>query len=707
VAGDLPNLGGVPALTFGLVNAGGAAATYVRTDASLAIFDAGVPSTIQCDDVAIAGVQPFAARRDHEHAIVCDPPVDVGVANQEGTAYSFARSDHVHNHPAGLGTNLHHNEVHVVNSTGPHAEAGLTIGHMLRVSGAAAFSFAAIQNADVPSALDVNPGTLTVATGNVAATPHTHAITTSANPGAAASILASSAAGALTLTGLLTLAAGITHSGASGANAITMPDNVAQAWHLSDAGGLEYMRAVSTNANPYLCLFPAAGGRVVIGGTAALAAAATLTVITAGTGGIHIDSGADAILYFDRGATANSAGILFMTALGNDWGFGTRIVGGVSSDLRLYSYGTAAVVMAWERATGRVVVGSGTGAAKFHVIEADAATITVTDVQILEHNTSGTPAAGYGTGLLFRLESSTTAGQDAVRVLGKWADAAHATRRATFGIDLNYAGTWHEVCRIVPVSSAGVAGNARGAGAVDLQGYRQAAAQVASGLYSVISGGAVNTASGLSSTIGGGWNHTISSNYATIPGGYYNQITTNDYATIGGGAESQATGKYSTIPGGRSALADKYGQLVHASGGFGEGGYGDAQGTVQFVTRKSVTHSTNAWHELFLDEAAQRMTIATDIVWTFDVLVVGTTQGCTKSFGFRIEGTIENDGGTTTLLNSTVTTIYDADDVSFDARAVADDANDALIIEVRDSDGGGDTVRWVATTRTAEVTYPA
>ncbi len=39
--------------------------------------------------------------------------------------------------------------VHVVNSGGPHAEAGLTIGHTLRVTGAAAFSFAALQHGDL------------------------------------------------------------------------------------------------------------------------------------------------------------------------------------------------------------------------------------------------------------------------------------------------------------------------------------------------------------------------------------------------------------------------------------------------------------------------------------------------------------------------------------------------------------------------------
>ncbi len=53
-----------------------------------------------------------------------------------------------------------------------------------------------------------------------------------------------------TLVGLLTLGAGLTFSGASGANNITIPDNAAIAAELLDAGGLEYLRIVTTNAQP-------------------------------------------------------------------------------------------------------------------------------------------------------------------------------------------------------------------------------------------------------------------------------------------------------------------------------------------------------------------------------------------------------------------------------------------------------------------------
>lgn len=35
-------------------------------------------------------------------------PVNIGVANAPGVAATIVRSDHEHNHPAGLGANLHH-----------------------------------------------------------------------------------------------------------------------------------------------------------------------------------------------------------------------------------------------------------------------------------------------------------------------------------------------------------------------------------------------------------------------------------------------------------------------------------------------------------------------------------------------------------------------------------------------------------------------
>jgi len=68
------------------------------------------------------------------------------------------------------------------------------------------------------------------------------------------------------------------------------------------------------------------------------------------------------------------------------------------------------------------------GAGLFPLVSA--ATNTVSNVLTLTHDTSGTAAAGFGAGLLFQLESSTTAGQSAARIQALWNDPTHATRKA-------------------------------------------------------------------------------------------------------------------------------------------------------------------------------------------------------------------------------------------------------------------------------------
>jgi hypothetical protein len=80
--GDLTDLAyATPALTLGLANAAGVADTVIRSDATILAFDATNPS----------GVAAAAAT---------------------GSATVAARRDHVHNHPSGLGVDLHHPQLH-------------------------------------------------------------------------------------------------------------------------------------------------------------------------------------------------------------------------------------------------------------------------------------------------------------------------------------------------------------------------------------------------------------------------------------------------------------------------------------------------------------------------------------------------------------------------------------------------------------------
>lgn len=63
-----------------------------------------------------------------------------------------------------------------------------------------------------------------------------------------------------------------------------------------------------------------------------------------------------------------------------------------------------------------------------HILKASALTNTAQEILRIDHNTSGTAAAGFGTRILYRLESSTTADRDAVALDAVWGTATDASR---------------------------------------------------------------------------------------------------------------------------------------------------------------------------------------------------------------------------------------------------------------------------------------
>lgn len=408
------------------------------------------------------------------------------------------------------------------------------------------------------------------------------------------------------------------------------------------------------------------------------------------------------------------------------------------------------------------------GGGNYHTTE-DAVTADVTNVVTLQHNSTGTPAANFGTGLLIQGESDSTENRNMARIFGSWKTPSDATRLATFNINTYKASVVFESAVIVaPTTTAGlVAGNARGFGAVDLQALRTNAAYVAAGNYSSILGGygnAINAAAGTSTILGGGYNtiganaygaaivagknHTANEVNSVIVGGLnntnsmengfigggenneladgggaqwgaiiggYGNYSDNSFSGIVGGADNIAGANFGFVGAGReNTINADYGAAfgfnangtTHASLNLANGSFtsrGDSQLTLVNV-RRQVTHTGANWYELFPNpDSSIRLIMPGNCVWVFDILLSGATSGIGKAFGFRIEGVIENSGGTVTLLTSTVTTLYDADDVSFDARVSADDPNNALLVEVSDSDSGGDTVKWVGTVRLAQV----
>lgn len=109
-----------------------------------------------------------------------------------------------------------------------------------------------------------------------------------------------------------------------------------------------------------------------------------------------------------------------------------------------YDYTTVIGYGAYAAASNAIILGRSTEsvgfggitapASKLHGLLSDATTDAVTNIVTLDHATSGTPAAGFGSGLLFRLQSSTTVNQDAAQIAVSWTDATHASRTSNVEI---------------------------------------------------------------------------------------------------------------------------------------------------------------------------------------------------------------------------------------------------------------------------------
>lgn len=85
-------------------------------------------------------------------------------------------------------------------------------------------------------------------------------------------------------------------------------------------------------------------------------------------------------------------------------------------------------------AGGQLGVGLAAPVTPLHVIKTDAVTAAITNVSTYGHNSSGTPAAGFGPGVLFQGESTTTIDMDMARLAALWDVATHASRSAALKI---------------------------------------------------------------------------------------------------------------------------------------------------------------------------------------------------------------------------------------------------------------------------------
>lgn len=248
----------------------------------------------------------------------------------------------------------------------------------------------------------------------------------------------------------------------------------------------------------------------------------------------------------------------------------------------------------------------------------------------------------------------------------------------------------------------------------------------ASGDHSTVAGGDNNTASNFWSTVGGGENNVASAVHSTVGGGNTNvanavngvvaggilntagasagvlggslNAASGDHSSVHGGTVNTASGERSAVIGGSNALANKYGQIAHASGQFAD--QGDAQAS-SVVMRNNTANATPT--ELFLNGSTQRLTVPTNTSWIFSILLVARTSAGLDAV-YKSEGAIRNNAGTTTISAVTTTEIFDG--ATLPATPVVVDANDVDdALRITCTGIAATLIRWVARIKLVEVGY--
>jgi hypothetical protein len=306
------------------------------------------------------------------------------------------------------------------------------------------------------------------------------------------------------------------------------------------------------------------------------------------------------------------------------------------------------------------------------------------------------------------------------------------TGSADIGVVLGPKGTGAIVGQMPDGTVSG--GNARGFHAVDLQTLRNANTQVASGSYSVIGGGVVNTSSGdystvgggvlntssgNTSTVGGGANNTSSGDYSTVGGGANNTSSGNtstvgggfgntssgNYSTVGGGYGNTSSGTVSTVGGGFGAKATRHGETSHASGIFSAAG--DAQHTVLIARRDTTDATANV--VLTLDggtpSSTNRLTLPAETTWSLGIKLAAYNDTDNTGAWWTIRGGVRRNAANGTAMIGSLIVERDSEGTmsGTSASIVADDTNEAL--EIRVTGLVSKNIRWVAVVDISQVSY--
>lgn len=253
----------------------------------------------------------------------------------------------------------------------------------------------------------------------------------------------------------------------------------------------------------------------------------------------------------------------------------------------------------------------------------------------------------------------------------------------------------------VPDATA-VGGNKRGTNAVDLQTVRGAAANVASGLQSVLVGGNSNQVSGNLGGIVGGQSNIVS-NRGFIGGGFTNTASGND-AGILCGNNCLASGQYSQAGGQFATTRGISGMVAYSSGNFAT--LGDMQRGSYGVSK----HTNNAVAQTLTSDqaaaaAANQVTLPDNARYHFKATVVGFATATGDHTVITFEGVgIRNAGVGTMSIAGLVTTNINtsAGAAAWVVACVADVAFGAIQFNV--TGAAAVQINWTARIETTECT---
>ena len=199
---------------------------------------------------------------------------------------------------------------------------------------------------------------------------------------------------------------------------------------------------------------------------------------------------------------------------------------------------------------------------------------------------------------------------------------------------------------------------------------------------------------------------SVALGYATCYGqygtaiGYSSDVDAGcDYSIALGGSTSNAAHDFCIVIANAGGKSHNYGQRVFSNGRFGTNG--DAQ-TINYSLRAYTTdattttlRTTSSSSDMFSTTPSGYAKIPSNSLATFQALVSAKRQDTLGDVaGYKIEGVIFNNGGTTSIKGTPTVTVLHEDDATWDVAIAADDTNDSLEINV--TGAAGKSIRWLA-----------